>query len=59
MVCVCWLCVDVTVKIITLTEDKVQEEGGDGDAVGDRDGDLTNAMSRLLDSLLVSSLDTD
>ena len=50
---------DVTVKIVTLPEDQLQElegEGGEEEVVGrDREGDLTNAMSMLLDSLLVSS----
>ena len=49
----------MTVKIVTLPEDQLQElegEGGEEEVVGrDREGDLTNAMSMLLDSLLVSS----
>ena len=51
-----WLCADVTVKIFTLSEDQLQEEGREGVTTFENsDGDLTNSMSRLLDSLLVSS----
>ena len=54
-----WLCADVTVKIFTLSEDQLQEEGREGVSESttfeNSDGDLTNSMSRLLDSLLVSS----
>ena len=47
--------IDVTVKIITLPEDQLQENYEEGEESGgaDREDELANAMSLLLDSLLV------
>lgn len=48
------MCIDVTVKIFTLSEDQLQEEGGEGVSEGTiEDGDSDLTMSRLLDALLV------
>lgn len=49
-------CADITVKIITLPEDKQKEGGGEESVRTHADGgnDLSAAISKLLDSLLVS-----
>lgn len=53
-----WLFPDVKVKIVTIPEDQLREalEGEGEESVSGRpsDGDLSAAMSKLLDSLLVS-----